>query len=201
MTTALEEQQTDYEFPALGLSGWSVAELVVASQQGDRAAFGELAERYAGMVHQIGLRRLGDWAEAQELCQEVLMKAMQRIHQLKEPEAFGGWLRSIAVRMACNRQTRRRRDGASQPEALDATPCDGASPLDAALAGERADQVRSGLGRLGDLDRRTLVAFYVRGESLAQMSVAFEAPVGTIKRRLHVARKRLADELVMLQAV
>jgi RNA polymerase sigma-70 factor (ECF subfamily) len=61
--------------------------------------------------------------------------------------------------------------------------------------------VRSGLERLGAMDRDTLVAFYLRGESLIEMSEATGAPVGTIKRRLHVARKRLAAELETLQAV
>ena len=51
------------------------------------------------------------------------------------------------------------------------------------------------------LDRTTLEAFYVRGESLSQMSAAFDAPIGTIKRRLHVARKRLARQLETAAAV
>ena len=63
------------------------------------------------------------------------------------------------------------------------------------LAAERQDQVRAGLARLGDLDRATLVAFYVEGRSLLEMSDDFDAPLGTIKRRLHVARKRLAKEV------
>jgi RNA polymerase sigma-70 factor (ECF subfamily) len=46
-----------------------------------------------------------------------------------------------------------------------------------------------------------LVAFYLRGQSLVEMSDEFAAPVGTIKRRLHMARKRLARELECLQAV
>ena len=45
------------------------------------------------------------------------------------------------------------------------------------------------------MDRETLVAFYVNGQSLVEMSDRFDSPVGTIKRRLHVARKRLAKEL------
>jgi RNA polymerase sigma-70 factor (ECF subfamily) len=84
---------------------------------------------------------------------------------------------------------------------LDATCFESATPLDAALANERAVQVRGGLARLGDLDRHTLEAFYVRGESLSQMSASFEAPIGTIKRRLHVARKRLARQLETASAV
>jgi RNA polymerase sigma-70 factor (ECF subfamily) len=46
-----------------------------------------------------------------------------------------------------------------------------------------------------------LQAFYLRGQTLLQMSDAFDAPVGTIKRRLHVARKRLAREMEVFQAV
>ena len=45
------------------------------------------------------------------------------------------------------------------------------------------------------MDRATLVAFYIRGRSLKQMSREFETPVGTIKRRLHVARNRLRRQL------
>jgi RNA polymerase sigma-70 factor (ECF subfamily) len=175
--------------------------LVEAAQAGDRDAFGELATRFEPMVYALALRRLGNHSEAQELCQEVLVKAMQKIDQLKVAAAFGGWLRSITVRMAINRQVRRAPTIATEPSALDATCVESATPLDAALANERAVQVRGGLARLGELDRDTLEAFYVRGESLSQMSASFEAPIGTIKRRLHVARKRLARQLETASAV
>ena len=118
------------------------------------------------MVYAIALRRLGNHSEAQELCQEVLVKAMQKIEQLKVPAAFGGWLRSITVRMAINRQVRRAPTIATEPQTLDATCVESTTPLDAVLANERAAQVRGGLARLGELDRHTLEAFYVRGESL-----------------------------------
>ena len=52
-----------------------------------------------------------------------------------------------------------------------------------------------GLDRLRELDRRTLIAFYVEGQSLKQMSDEFDSPIGTIKRRLHTARNRLREEL------
>ena len=61
------------------------------------------------------------------------------------------------------------------------------------LAGERHQGVRDGLARLRTLDRQTLEAFYVKGRSLKQMSGDFRAPLGTIKRRLHVARQRLGQ--------
>jgi RNA polymerase sigma-70 factor (ECF subfamily) len=193
MTTALYEAETETET--------TLEYLVAAAQDGDREAFGDLATRYEPMVYSIAMRRLGNHSEAQELCQEVLVKAMQKIEQLKVPAAFAGWLRSITVRMAINRQVRRAPVVATEPQALDATCLESATPLDEVLAHERASQVRGGLARLGDLDRHTLEAFYVRGESLSEMSESFAAPIGTIKRRLHVARKRLALQLEAAAAV
>lgn len=169
--------------------------LVLAAKAGDREAFGELALRYERVVYAIALRRLNNHAEAQELSQEVFVKALEKLDQLREPECFGAWLRSIANRLAINRAVRSAPVFPTEQEALEANCVESETPLDSALAHERSTQVREGLGRLGKLDRETLVAFYVHGQSLVEMSDRFDSPVGTIKRRLHVARKRLAKEL------
>jgi RNA polymerase sigma-70 factor (ECF subfamily) len=176
-------------------------ELVREAQGGSREAFGELFERYERHVFAIALRRLGDYAEAQELTQDVFIQALTKLDQLRTPEAFGGWLRSITNRMAINRMVRRAPDVAVEPEALEASWTDDVTPLDAAIEHEDAKNVRVGLAQLGELDRQTLEAFYVRGKSLLEMSDDFHAPVGTIKRRLHVARKRLAKQVEDLVAV
>jgi RNA polymerase sigma-70 factor (ECF subfamily) len=175
--------------------------LVLAARSGDRVAFGELARRYERAVYATALRRLGNHAEAQEVCQEVLVRAMQKIAQLREPEAFGPWLQSVTNRMAINRAVRKRSAVATDPETMAATCVEGETPLSLTLARERQSQVRAGLRRLGALDRDTLVAFYVEGQTLLEMSAGFGSPVGTIKRRLHVARKRLAKELEEFVAV
>ena len=186
---------------ALDTDKTELIRLVRAAQKGDRAAFGTLFERFERHVMAIALRRLGDYGEAQELCQDVFIQAMKKIRQLREPEAFAGWLRSITNRMAINRLVRRPADRAMEQEVLDAACVETATPLSEALADERQDKVREGLAQLGRLDRETLEAFYVRGQSLIEMSDAFDAPVGTIKRRLHVARKRLAKHVEEFAAV
>jgi RNA polymerase sigma-70 factor (ECF subfamily) len=175
--------------------------LVRAAQRGDRQAFGRLAERYQRAVYATALRRLGNHNEAQELCQEVFIQALQKIGQLRDPRCFGGWLRSIASRMSINRAVRRAPLVPADTDVLEATRMESLTPLGAVLARERRSQVQSGLGRLPTLDRDTLVAFYFDGRSLLEMSEDFASPVGTIKRRLHVARKRLAKELESLAAV
>ncbi len=175
------------------------ASLVVRAQEGDRSAFGELFEMYRDSVLAIAMRRLGDYAEAQELSQDVFVQAIEKIDQLRQPECFGGWLRSITVRMAINRAIRRAPSVSAEPEILEATLASSQTPLDSALDVERVEQLQVGLERLGDMDRETLDAFYVQGQSLIEMAERFDAPIGTIKRRLHVARKRLAKQVEHLE--
>jgi len=175
-----------------------LATLVRAAQEGDRAAFDELFQRYERAVYGAIYHRLGNHAEAQELCQEVFIQAIRKIHQLDNPVCFGGWIRSVANRMAINRAVRGGPKATGDAGALEAECVEHVTPLGEVLARERRDHVHVGLKRLTALDRQTLEAFYFEGQSLVEMSTQFNSPVGTIKRRLHVARKRLAKELEML---
>jgi RNA polymerase sigma-70 factor (ECF subfamily) len=175
-----------------------IAETVCAAQRGDRHAFGQLVERYQRAVYLTVYRRLRNHAETQEVCQDVFIQAMRKIGQLQDARCFGSWLRSIAGRMAINRAMRRRATVSVDTAVLEAGCYETRTPLVTMLARERNEQVRQGLRRLRALDRRTLTAFYLDGSSLLEMSEQFASPVGTIKRRLHVARKRLAKELESL---
>jgi RNA polymerase sigma-70 factor (ECF subfamily) len=195
------ENIMELETPTLDYALAATAELVLAAQAGDHEAFGALVNRFERMVQAICWQRLHNHAEAQEAAQEVFIKAYEKLDQLEEPAAFPGWLRSIAVRQSINRSTRRAPALALEPHTLEGFDGEHEAPLSSLLRRERVDQLREGLGRLATLDRSTLVAFYLNGQSLLEMSDEFAAPVGTIKRRLHVARKRLAKELECLQAV
>lgn len=179
----------------------TVARLVEAAKLGDREAQSGLYERYHGSAIALAYRQLGNWDEAEELVQDVFIHAFERIDQLRVPEAFGGWLRQIVRRMAINQMTRRRSAVAVESEVLDAICAHSDSPLDGVLDAERCQQVRRGLDQLGEIDRQTLEAFYISGRSLIEMAEQFDAPIGTIKRRLHVARKRLAQNMESFQAI
>lgn len=179
----------------------TVAELVQAAQHGDRQAQSALYERYQGSALALAYRKLGNWDEAEELVQDVFIQAFDRLEQLRVPEAFGGWLRQIVRRMAINRLTRRRVAVSVDQSTLEAVVIRQSTPLDDLLDGESCQQIRFGLERLGEVDRLTLEAFYIGGHSLLEMAEQFEAPLGTIKRRLHVARKRLAQEMADFDAL
>jgi RNA polymerase sigma-70 factor (ECF subfamily) len=174
------------------------AETVRAAQRGDRQAFGRLIEDYEQAVYATVFRRLGNHAEAQEVCQDVFIQAMRKLDQLEDPRCFGGWIRAIAARMAINYAVRRGPRMSGDREMLENGCIESHTPLVVVLAREREDQVHRGLRKLRAMDRETLEAFYFEGRSLIEMSRKFDTPVGTIKRRLHVARKRLAKELEAL---
>ena len=175
--------------------------LVRLAQAGDREAFGELAVAFEPTVYSIVLRRLRDASEAREQTQEIFIRAMRKIGQLREPERFAGWLRQIAVRMAINRIVRRPKEALVESGVFDSIQSDTVSPVDNVLKTEQAELVWSGLTRLKELDRHTLVAFYINGQSLQEMSDSFSSPIGTIKRRLHTARNRLRDVMGNFQPV
>jgi RNA polymerase sigma-70 factor (ECF subfamily) len=172
-----------------------ILQLVLRAREGDRVAFGELAERFQPTVYALSLARLRNPAEAQELAQEVFLHAMRKLPQLRDAECFAGWLRQITVRMAINRLTRRGPLFKVESEVLENAEAAGVGPLDTIMKAEAAAELHKGLARLKPTDRATLEAFYLRGRSLKQMSREFETPVGTIKRRLHVARNRLKNQL------
>jgi RNA polymerase sigma-70 factor (ECF subfamily) len=187
--TALEEQDADTE-------NWSsLAKLVRAAQAGDRTAFGALVEQFQATVYAIGLRRLGNTSDALELTQEVFLHVLRRIDQLREPERFAGWLRQVAVRMAINRATRNVAPMSVEVSILEGASGASSEPIDQLISRERVARLREALGRLKSLDREALDAFYLRGHSLVEIASMLEVPLGTVKRRLHTARKRLRTEL------
>ena len=99
--------------------GNEVMELVLRARVGDRAAYGELVERFQPTVYAVALARLRNPAEAQELAQEVFLHGMRKLPQLRDAQCFAGWLRQITVRMAINRLTRRGPLRKVEPEALE----------------------------------------------------------------------------------
>lgn len=170
-----------------------IVSLVRKAQRGDRSAYGELVKRFESTVYAIAMNRLRNPTDAQELVQEVFIHVMKKIGQLRDPLCFAGWLRQITVRMAINRLTRNVPVQGADQEVLQNTISSGETPLEEMVRREQRSAVLDSLKRLKEIDRDTLVAFYIRGRSLKEMSNDFATPVGTIKRRLHVARNRLRE--------
>jgi RNA polymerase sigma-70 factor (ECF subfamily) len=176
-------------------------QLVILAQTGNRTAFGELVKLFQSRVYATVMYRLRNSAEAQEVTQEVFLRAMRKIDQLREPQRFPGWLLRIAVRLSINRAMRKPAEISQDGEVMGQYGETGEQPEDRLLAFEQAERVQAGISKLKPMDRDTLMAFYFQGQSLQEMSRRFDSPVGTIKRRLHTARHRLKEHLDELQMV
>ena len=97
--------------------------------------------------------------------------------------------------MAINRATRRLAPASVETGVLEGAYEQGDEPLEQLISRERAERLWEALGRLKSLDREALDAFYIRGHSLIEIAEMLDVPIGTVKRRLHTARKRLKVEL------
>ncbi|HEY6987830.1 MAG TPA: sigma-70 family RNA polymerase sigma factor [Bryobacteraceae bacterium] len=88
-------------------SGLRQATLVRAARSGDRVAFGALYQEYGRLVHGVLLAHVS-YQDAEDLMQDVFIKALERLAELREPAAFRPWLLAIARRAATDHQRSRK---------------------------------------------------------------------------------------------
>jgi RNA polymerase sigma-70 factor, ECF subfamily len=161
-----------------------IARLVRNAQRGDRAAFAELYQRFARMVHGIVLARTVR-TEVDDVVQDVFVAALERIGDLREPAAFGGWLAAIAR----HRATDQRRRGPITESLVD----DVAAPRDPDYLQARAilDAVRA----LPDAYRETLILRLVEGMTGAEIADRTGLTAASVRVNLHRGMKLLREKL------
>ncbi|WP_406218145.1 RNA polymerase sigma factor [Streptomyces canus] len=162
---------------------------------GDRAAFGELYDRYARAVYNHALRLTGNWAEAEEAMSETFLAAW-RTRETVEPEggSLKPWLLGIATHKAynANRGLRRRLAflaRSPEPRPVEDFAEETAGRIDDA---RRLALVHRALSRIGRQDREVLALCVSAGLDYRQAAEALGVPVGTVRSRLSRARARLA---------
>jgi RNA polymerase sigma-70 factor (ECF subfamily) len=179
----------------------STYKLVLAAQGGDTDAFSQLYEWYYLLVQ--GVVRVTSFNQSEvdvdNLAHEVFAIALENLSKLESPHAFKNWLRTTARNVTINYYKRKmaRLKFYDDLRCLDLrlSPANQQDPLRHLW---KREVIALAMSKLPDLDRATLEAFYFRNLSVYQMADYFDAPLGTIKRRLHMARKRLRRELLSL---
>ncbi len=158
-------------------------ELVVAqAMSGDDGAFAELVRRRQKRVRDLLRRLCGDHALADDLAQKVFIRAWRGIGALRDPGAFGGWLKRVAVSAWLAEARRAAAPIDDDEDAFLAAADPAPSPLRAAggLDLERA------LARLGPAERLCVVLAHGEGMTHAEIAEATRLPLGTVKS--HVLR-------------
>jgi RNA polymerase sigma factor (sigma-70 family) len=152
-------------------------------------AFEEIVRRFEDLVFACAYARLRDPALAEDAAQDAFLLAWQRLDQLREPAAFPGWIRRLALTQCHRRLRGTRLELRPEDEARDVT-----AATDPAAEAERAADaslVRLALARLAPQDRLVLVLFYGSERSQAEIADWLGVPVTTVSRRLAHAKRRL----------
>lgn len=160
---------------------------VIAARDGDRAAFGTLYERYARMVHGILLARVPA-LEVADLVHDVFLLALRRLHTLRQPEAFGGWLAQITR----NRANDYYRRGPKMPELSNASPEDHAAG-DTGLAEAKA--ALAVIRTLPEAYRETLMLRLVEGMTGPEIAARTGLTSASVRVNLYRGMKQLREKL------
>ncbi|MEM9366800.1 MAG: sigma-70 family RNA polymerase sigma factor [Planctomycetota bacterium] len=170
-------------------------QLVLAARAGDAEAFGELVQRYSGIVTGIAYSILGDFVRSEDVGQESFWNAWRNRKSLQDPTKFAGWVCGIARHRALDAVRKERRCKEVEAPAALEQQASHESTSDAGIGDEEKALVWSTLESLPETYRETMVLYY-RGEQSVQMVArSLQVPEPTIRKRLQRGRELLRSEL------
>jgi RNA polymerase sigma factor (sigma-70 family) len=171
--------------------------LVARARSGDREAFGRLVSRHRPMLLRLAQRLLTEPVEAEDVAQEACLVAFLTLDRLEQPERFGSWLAGIGLNLARMRLRRtgseaRNLDLAGGRLLLSPIGADGAPTPEAVYeTRERHTAVLAAIATLPPDLQAAVRLHYFEGLSLSEAGILAGVPPGTVKARLHRARRRL----------
>ncbi|MCD4699571.1 MAG: sigma-70 family RNA polymerase sigma factor [Phycisphaerae bacterium] len=186
------------------------AALLAQCRKGDADAFGPLVNKYQDRLFNSLLRFCGNYDDAEELCQETFVKAIEGLSSFRRESGFYTWLFRIGMNLAISR---RRRGGMVRFNSLEATDSTGQQllwPQDALAdcretdpqdTAERSDANGRVLAAIRELDEEFRVVVVLRDVeemNYEQISQVLSLPIGTVKSRLYRARCILKEKLAGL---
>jgi len=173
----------------------AAGELVRRAKAGDHRAFGELVRRYRQRIFALCLHLTGSQSDADDVTQEVFLRAYRVLHQFEGRSAFFTWVYRMAVNRSlnCKRDRKRRAEAPlSDPRIERAIAVDARdNPARAAELRETYERLLSALDDLPATMRATVVLVALQGLSHAEVAIVQRCSAGTIAWRMHVARREL----------
>lgn len=187
--------------------------LVEECRNGDASAFEELVRRYKDRIYNVAYRYLGNHEDAQDVAQDVFIRAYRGIREFKGKAKVYTWLYSIAGNLARNKLRdghRKGRDMGTSLEALEesapavarrALGRSSGTPEDAARQHEMDELLQRCLEELPEHYRMAFVLRTFEDLSYDEIADAMGCPAGTVKSRLNQARVLLQQRLRELEIV
>ena len=170
--------------------------LVDRSLAGDLRAFDALVRRHEKVAYRIAARIAGR-NEADDVTQDAFVRAFHRLPHFRGEGHFRAWLLQIVHNTALNSRARRPPEPvetASVPDQSEGGHGE-RTPAEQLEGRERRDRLESKLRLLTPAHRAVLVLRDVEGLSYDEIAAATETPLGSVKGRIHRARRELIDIL------
>ena len=185
------------------LESLSDADLVHRAVAGSADAFGALVSRHQDYVYNSVVHLVGSDEEADDVAQDVFVKAYGSLSSFKERSQFKTWLYGImlnTVRSLWRRRSRSKlvsleasRTGEEGGRHNPSSPEDG--PVELAARAERIRAVKDAIGRLDEGLKEIIVLRDIEQLSYEELAEVLEVPLGTVKSRLFKARSSLKGKL------
>ena len=171
-----------------------ITEAVRAVLCGDADAYGIIVSEMMNKMYSKALSLCRNQAEAEDLVQETFIDGYLHLSELREYDKIEGWLMRILRNKTLNYITRTRKN-----ESLDSLPdiADRRSPETLIISRESLRELKVRLSDLSPALRRTAELYFLYGISMEKIASAEALPLGTVKRRIYDARKKLKKENFM----
>lgn len=177
----------------------SDALLVDRARDGDTSSFEQLVERHGPVVHRVAARIVGP-DDANDVSQDAFLRAYNALPRFRGESPFRSWLLQITHNAAVSHATRRRPEpvdpaDAADDEGSDRTEIALRNPVQALEQKERVRRLEGKIRLLRMEHRSVLVLRDVEGLTYEEIGLATDTPIGSVKGRLHRARRELIDLL------
>lgn len=168
---------------------------MIRAQLGQRSALLELFERYERRLLYYLRRIASPPLDAEDVLQDVWLTVIRKVAALDRPEAFKSWLYRIAHNRAISRR-RAQRETASLDELNgEELSSPESEETEGSFAGYEPSDVHAGLERLSPDHREVLTLRFLEDLSYQEIADVVGASLGTVRSRLHYAKRALHREL------
>ena len=171
------------------------AELVQRAQAGDKVAFEQLYRENVGRVYALCFRMAGTADLAEELAQDVFVRAWQKLGSFRGESAFSSWLHPLTVNVALSERRSRRRRVARVMTTDDLTEFERPGPPTRSDGPESGFDLERALATLPPGARAVFVLHDVEGYKHEEIARLTGVATGTSKAQLHRARRLLREVL------